>query len=108
MNLKTGFFVVGELRGLKERPWSGDNQGVDHLLGITISRPDSWGSKSDITFAVKVYSNEVSRVESFCNQHMDKLVQIQFAMITRKSKSGKQWQEYAITSDCILTVLSEG
>lgn len=104
MNIKTGFFVVGELKGVKDKQWS-TGTGSDHLLGVSITRPDSWGGESDNVFQVKIYSGEVARVDKFIQDNIGKLVSVQFAMISRQSASGKRWQEYAITSGCLLTVL---
>lgn len=42
-----GFFCIGLLKGLKEKPWqSAKSSGVEHLLGVSILRSDSWGSDS--------------------------------------------------------------
>lgn len=105
--VKTGFFVVGELLGVQDKPWKGSASGSDHLLGISIFRPDSWGRDSENVFSIKVYSDEIKRVDEFCSQNIGKLVSVQFSLIYRKSKDGsKKWVEYAITSDCTLSVLS--
>lgn len=105
--VKTGFFVVGELLGVQDKPWKGSASGSDHLLGISIFRPDSWGRDSEYAFSIKVYSDEIERVDEFCSQNIGKLVSVQFSLIYRKSKDGsKKWVEYAITSDCTLSVLS--
>lgn len=107
MNTKTGFFVVGELLGCKDQPWKGSASGSDLLLGICIFRLDSWGRDSENVFSIKVYSDEIKRVDEFCSQNIGKLVSVQFSLINRKSKDGsKKWVEYAITSDCTLSVLS--
>ena len=104
---KTGFFIIGSLLGVQDKPWKGSSSGSDHLIGISILRPDSWGCDSENVFDIKVYSDEIKRVDEFCSQNIGKLVIVQFSMIYRKSKDGsKKWVEYAITSDCALSVLS--
>lgn len=107
MFVKDGFFCIGLLKGIKEKPWqSANSSGVEHLLGMSIFRPDSWGndSSSESVFTFKVYSGEVSRLNAFVNANIGKRVSIQFSIIPRNA-GGKRWNEYAITKDCIFTVL---
>lgn len=105
--MSKGFFVVGELLGVQDKAWKGSASGSDHLLGVSIPRLDSWGRDIDNVFSIKVYSDEIKRVDEFCNQNLGKIVSVQFSLIYRKSKDGsKKWVEYAITSDCNLTVWS--
>lgn len=102
-----GFFCVGLLKGLKEKPWqSSKSSGVEHILGVSIFRPDSWGgdSSTEGVFSFKIYSGEVARVKSFVDANIGKRVSIQFSIIPRNA-GGKRWNEYAITKDCIFTVL---
>jgi len=102
-----GFFCIGLLKGLKEKPWqSAKSSGVEHLLGVSILRPDSWGSdsSSESVFSFKVYSDEVARVKSFVDANIGKRVSIQFSIIPRNA-GGKRWNEYAITKDCVFSVI---
>lgn len=102
-----GFFCVGLLKGVKQKPWqSAKSSGVECLLGVSILRPDSWGddSSSESVFSFKAYSGEVARVNAFADANIGKRVSIQFSIIPRNA-GGKRWNEYAITKDCIFTVL---
>lgn len=107
MFVKDGFFCIGLLKGIKEKSWqSANSSGVEHLLGVSILRPDSWGDDSscESVFSFKVYSGEVARVNAFVDDNKGKRVSIQFSIIPR-NVGGKRWNEYAITKDCIFTVL---
>lgn len=104
--MKHGHYVVGRLKGIKEKPWS-SNQGSSTYLGVAVEYTDGYGEIKENTFEVTVYSSELQRASQLANQFRGQVVALSYLPVQKKSKTGNRWIENAFARDSDVVIADE-
>ena len=91
-NLINGVYVVGQLKGFTQTPWTNDPNKFNYSIGVsTSSYVNEWGETNETIQRIDIQSDDVSRVMNFTNENKGSIVQIPVVYRARTGGRSGSW-----------------